>query len=279
MQAVKRTEVETVTVPDEQLDAPFVETVKVALYGAFGSFKTGQIGNLVKSVGADKICVVSAEHGLNTVRSLVKSKNIIPVKSLDDLRTAWARCNSEFNTTEHWVCIDGGSRIMEWIANVQFSGADKYYELKCRGFEIPDNMKVFGRYISDKSDTIDAQKLYGRIGRDSEQFLDSWIQLKSNLYVNYLEDMTGSNGREKTIPWGPDVPGRVGLKAVMSSFDYVGRLGYNSDGQVTGHFDPASKLYMARTREDRNIGVKIPKEIPNFDLAKFVRLISVAEGH
>jgi hypothetical protein len=125
--------------------------------------------------------------------------------------------------------------------------------------------------MSDKG-AIDAMRIYGRVGRDSQNLLNAWVALPCNLYCNYLEDMTGSSGYEKVPPYGPDVPGKVGLKAVMSSFDFVGRLSYDGKGELVAGFDSRSNYYMARTREDRTV-VEIPNEIANFRLDKFVQLI------
>ena len=260
-------------VPQRQESAIFAETLKIALYGRYGSRKTLQIGSLIESVGRDAVVVVSAERGLNTIQSVLKQENVLVANDLPELRKAFAHIKEHHNTSDWWVCIDGGSQVMEWIATLHMHGADEFYDLSSRNLPIPDAIKPFGRYMSDKSHTIDAQKIYGRIGRDSEALLAAWVRLNCNLYVNYLEDMAGTSGREKSLPWGPDVPGKVGLKAVMSSFDYVGRLTYDSDGRLVGGFDARSPIYMARTREDRKAGVEIPPEIVEFTLAAFVRLI------
>lgn len=255
-------------------DAPtppiFTDTIKIALYGGFGSRKTLQISYLIDLVGAENVLIVSAEHGLNTIRSKITvPENVIPVSTLDEARAAWAAAK-EFAKPDRFVVVDGGSQITEWIANEQLSGAEKFYELTKKNQTIPVNLMGYGRYL--QRGEINTMAIYGRVGRDSEMFLSAWIGLPCNLYFNYLEDMTGSSGFEKTVPYGPDVPGRVGLKAVMSSFDYVGRLKYSESGGLTAGFDPASGLYMARTREDRSI-IEMPREIQNFELGKFVKFL------
>jgi len=250
---------------------PFTDTLKIAGYGRYGSRKTLQIGHLIELVGPASVLVISAEHGLGTIRSKVDPTNVIVVTNYGDVRANWKAVQA-FASPDRWICVDGGSQIMEWIANEQFAGADRYFEAKARGLEIKDADKPFGRFMSDKG-SIDAMRIYGRIGRDSELFLSSWIGLPCNLYFNYLEDMTGSSGYEKTIPYGPDVPGRVGLRSVMSSFDFVFRLTFNADGKLTAGFNPASNVYLARTREDRTL-VTVPSEITDFNLAEFVTLVT-----
>jgi hypothetical protein len=259
--------------PEEAAAKPsaFQESLKIALYGDYGSRKTLQIGELVDLVGAENVLVVSAERGLNTVRSkLTIDANVIPVSSLADVRTAWGKAK-EFARLDRWVCIDGMSEITTWIANEQLSGADRYYEAKLQNREPAQSDLQFGRFL--QRGEINTMAIYGRVGRDSENLIGAWINLPVNLYANYLSDKTGSSGFEKTLPHGPDVPGRVGLKAVMSSFDFVGRLFYNERGELCAGFDAAqANYYMARTREDRSV-VEVPKLITNFSLADFVQLV------
>lgn len=250
---------------------PFTETLKIALYGQYGSRKTLQIGSLIDTFGADSVMVISAERGLNTIRSKVTvPEMILPVTNLTELRAAWGRAK-DFATPDRWVCVDGMSQVMEWLANEQLSGAEKYYDAKARNQYIGDDLAPYGRYMSDKGN-LDTMKVYGRIGRDSENLLSSFIGLNANIYCNYLEEKIGGTGYEKMPPYAVDVPGKVGLRAVYSSFDFIGRLYYGAEGELIGGFDPASRLYTARTREDRTL-VQMPKEIQNFELAKFVQLV------
>jgi hypothetical protein len=249
----------------------YKETLKLAFYGQYGSRKTLQIGELIDLYGAENVMVVSAERGLNTIKSkLTVPANVIAVTGLPDVRQAWGKAK-EFARPDRFVCIDGMSEITTWIANEQLSGADRYYEAKLQNREPAQTDLQFGRYI--QRGEINTMAVYGRVGRDSENLIGAWINLPVNLYANYLEDKTGSSGFEKTLPWGPDVPGRVGLKAVMSSFDFVGRLFYNERGELCAGLDAAqANYYMARTREDRSM-VEIPKMITNFSLAEFVKLV------
>jgi hypothetical protein len=255
---------------DASSTSAFVDTLKICLYSKYGGRKTLQIGHLIDLVGQDNVLVVSAEHGLNTIRSKVREDQVISVSSLDEVRAAWSKAQA-FAGPEKWVCIDGMSQITEWIANTQLSMADRYYEAKQLGRDPGQNDLPAGKYI--QRGEINTMAIYGRVGRDSENLISAWIGLPVNLYCNYLEDMTGSSGFEKTIPWGPDVPGKVGLKAVMSSFDFVGRLFYNERGVLCAGFDPSSYTYMARTREDQTV-VEVPKLVEDFNLAEFVKLVT-----
>lgn len=255
---------------DVPTPSPFTDTLKIALYGKYGSRKTQQISELIERYGAENVLIVSAEHGLNTIRSVVKRDMVISVANLPELRKAYSGPCREFAAEpdpRKWVTVDGMSQVTEWLANEQLSGADRYYEAMKLNRDPANSDLQFGRFL--QRGEINTMAIYGKVGRESENLLAAWIGLPVNLYVNYLEDMTGSSGFERTLPWGPDVPGKVGLKAVMSSFDYVGRLYYDETGKLCAGFDPTSRLYMARTRDDWN-AVKVPTEIVGFSLGRFV---------
>lgn len=266
-------EAKTAATTPETPPAAFVDTTKVALYSKYGGRKTLQIAGLIEMVGPEHVLVVSADKGLNTVRSYLKPEMVITVNNMSEVRSAWAKAEEFSKQGKHrWIVLDGASQAMQWLSNDQFAGADAFYELFVKKQEMPDRLKPFGRYMSDKGN-LDAMKIYNRVGRDSENLLNAWTSLPCNLYFNYLEDKTESNGYEKTIPWGPDVPGRVGLRAVMSKFDYVMRLGFNPDGKLTAYMDSKSNVYLARTRDDRKL-VELPTEWPDFSLADFVRKVT-----
>lgn len=248
----------------------FSETLKLCAYGRWGSRKTLQIASLIREFGSENVVIVNCEGGLGTIESSVNPANVIRVPDLSELRSAYGRCVKEFNRPDAWVCLDGMSQVMKWIANEQWKGADAYYDQMVSGLPIDPALKEFGRFITGK-DEIDPQKIYGRIGRDSEVLLSAWIRLKSNIYATYLEDLTGSANREKCIPWGPDVPGKMGLNAVMSSFDCVFRMSYDKESRIVAGLNPTGNLYLSRTRDDRNAtGLAIPNEIQDFDLGRFI---------
>lgn len=260
-------------VAGETVPSAYIDTLKVALYGQFGSRKTLQIGSLIDLVGANNVLIVSAEHGLNTIRSKVKEAQVIVISSMDELRKNFQKLN-EFAAKvgrEGWLAVDGMSQVTEWLANDQLAGADRYYIASKLGQTIDQNDQQYGRFL--QRGEINSMAIYGKVGRDSENLLSALIGLPCNLYVNYLEDKTGSSGFEKTLPWGPDVPGRVGLRAIMSSFDFVGRLTYNAEKKLVAGFDSSRpEFYLARTRDDHAV-VEVPREIVDFDLGQFAAMV------
>jgi len=257
---------------DTEPTNPFHDTIKVALYGIFGARKTLQIGHLIDYVGPNHVYTVSADRGLGTIRSKLEPSMVKVVNGLQDLRDAYNIVKEKYNNPEYWVCVDGGSRVMGHIFNEQFNGADAVFEHVAMGKSVPEALKPFGRFLTGNG-RIEAMQVYGKIGRVSETLLNSWIGLDCNLLFTYLEDMTESDGRKKLPPYGPDVPGKVGLRAVMSSFDYVLRLAYDSEGRLTATTRSNGDT-MARTREDRDAGVEIPTTIVDFNLAQFVQTIT-----
>ena len=243
----------------------------MALYAKFGGRKTLQIAHLIDEFGADNVLVVNAERGLSTIKSkLTVQANVLTVPSLAELRAAFPKVVAFATGPDKYVCLDGGSRVVSWMANEQLNGADRYYEAMKKGLQIPPNDLQYGRFI--QKGEINSMAVYNRVGRDSETIWNAWVGLNANVYVNFLEELVGSSGFEKTFPYGPDVPGKVGLSAVMSIFDVVGRLTYTDDTLI-GQFDPTEYSYMAKVRDDRNAGIVIPREIPNFNLATLIKLL------
>lgn len=251
---------------------------KIALYSKFGGKKTLQIAGLIEEFGAENVLIASAEGGLGTIESkLTVPDNIIRVTNIVELRAAFPKVQAFATGPDKFVCLDGGSRVVSWLANEQLAGADRFYEATKTGRPVPPTDLPYGRFM--QKGEINSMAVYNKVGRDSETLWNAWIGLNANLYVNFLEELTGSSGFEKTYPYGPDVPGKVGLTAVMSSFDFVGRLFFEEvqeNGQRTtkliAGFDPTEYTYMARTRDDHNL-VKVPAKIPDFSLAKFVKLL------
>lgn len=250
--------------------ALFDETLKIAAYGEYDTRKTLQIGHLIEAFGSERVFIASAEAGLGTIRSLVMPERVFTVNSLDDFRNAWAWGAERAASPDTWFVVDGGSRLMHWIANDLFEKANKAVEAMLRD-KLTKDLIPFVRFTSDNR--VDGQKVYLEVALQIERLLGSLIRMGGNLYVTFLEDMTETNPvtRVRKPPYGPDIPGRRGLKAVMSTFDYVLRLKPGKSGAlaITGGDDQS----LARTREDGRAGVVIPDTIPNFNLADFVRLI------
>lgn len=273
-----------------------IETLKIALYGEWSTGKTEQIRWLGKTVGLENLMIVSAEGGLSTIKSVIEQRPqmVVRVNCLGDvaidaaraaklaekaiaeglpisLRQAWPIIRAFATGNNRWIAVDGGSEIMSWIANEQISNTETLYDLKSVSADIPDRLKPYGRFLGNNG-SIQVPQIYGRIGRDIENLLAAWTALPCNLLWNFLEDMTGSTGFEKCKPFGPHIPGKVGLRAVMGSFDFVGRMMVKQGKSVVGFRTTAE--YLARVRADWEAGIKITAEIEEFRLDKFVGLLT-----
>lgn len=261
--------------------------LKVCAYARSAMRKTLQIAHLVDMVGAANVLVVSAEEGLSTIASkLTVPDNVVKVASLAEFREKWPAVKRFAGWTEvngkgaytaidpvRWIAIDGGSQIADWVGNEQLANADAYYEFHAKGLAdaAPAHLKPYRRYIA-RDGELNTMQIYGRIGRDMENMLAAWKTLPVNLYANFWEDMTMSDGFKASPPWGPDVPGKVGLKAVIGAFDYVTRLTLDQNSHLCAQFEP-SPMALCKTREDQFAGVVIPPVITDFRLDTFIRLV------
>ncbi len=252
--------------------------IKFLAYGKYGTRKTQQSASLIKRYGADHVLFLNMEGGLGTIASQIDPDMIIPILSTADLRKAHATIKAKYDSPDYWVVADGATRYFDTLCNEQFRGAFEYFSRKCKGTspsEMPAELKEFQRYVSAQKDAIDSFAVYNRVGCDIEYTLAAFTKLQCNQYWTFLEEFYGKSGTEKTIPYGPDVPGNVGRKAVMGAFDFVARLTYDDDRQVSASFDPTSAVSIAKTRNDLAAGVTVPPIVCPFDLAEFIETLRV----
>ena len=290
------------------------DPLKICLYGEYGRRKTEQAGRLIDLVGGANVLIVEADQGLATIRSKLngvtkvrpvchriydpgdRGKFLSFVDAYDKEITPWA-----VKHPSGWVITDGATDIHNWIKNEQFEFFERYWQEKCTQGEAAPWLRPFSRFITNK-DEANTQLLYEKVGRDSQGFVVAMRALPCHWLALYREDLCGKGERpgEKVRPYGPDVPGKVGLEAVMSAFDIVGRLWYQNcpgskatpcklggdkvvDGRhtlphLTAGFDPTTRDYMARVRQDLEAGNVIPPTVVDFDLARLVeRVMGKAE--
>lgn len=250
------------------------DTLKIAMYAEWGRRKTQQLGTLIESVGMENCFIASCDRGLGTIKSQVDFNNVISVDSWADMQVAFAKAQERFlDQPDKWVLVDGITSLLLEHVNSLFAGTEKAYDRRALKQPIDAPLVPFSRYLT-KNDQIDGMAIYGRVGRDLTRLFQSWKGLGTNLVFTFLEELTGVNDkREKTYPYGPAIPGNLGYRAAMSTFDYVIRLWYDTNGTLMAG-TKATGMYEARTREDRRTGVEIPPVIENFNLAEFVKLIN-----
>lgn len=273
----KKTEGTEVVVPPTNLQQQYAETFKGAAYAETGGKKTLQIGHLIEAFGAENVGILSCERGLSTINSLLDERYIYRVDSIDDLRAGWAWANEKgFNTPDKWVCVDGGSRVLDWVQQEIFGGAQKALEIMLGGVgrrELDAKLRKYATFVTKEED-LNNQQMWIRTGFECSRLLDSFVKLGSNMYWTFWKEMTSLDQYRKGPPAIPDTPGKGALGAVKGAFDFIFHLVPSGEG-VTAHFrnTPGNNSYYGKTRDDWRGGIKVPDSINNFNLASFVQLV------
>ena len=252
----------------------FSETTKIALFGANSTGKTLQIRSLIEAFGWENVGIVSCEDGLKTVQSIVRPEQVKECNSISELKQAWKWASDHYAGTDKWVCVDGGTRALQWIAGEVWAGTDAVYTLMATGtpkHELPTALKPFLRFITGQGE-IDGQRQWVQIGRDIDFELARWVRLPANMYWTFWEDQTSLDQYRKGLPWQVDCPGKAGRDAIMGSFDFVLRLTRAGNSVVATH-DPERRVVRSKARDDWAGGIKVPNEQANFSLATFAETL------
>lgn len=252
----------------------FSETTKVALFGANSTGKTLQIRSLIEKYGAENVGIASCEHGLSTIASSVRDDMVTECAGLADLKAAWKWAADRFTHKDQWMCVDGGTRVLQWIAGEIWAGTDAVYLLLSA--DIPRDewqkaVKPYLRYITDKG-AIDGQHQWVDIGRAIEFELNRWAKLPCSIYWTFWEDQTSRGQYDKGLPWQADAPGKAGRDAIYGTFDAILRLTVDGENIVATH-DRAKRVVRSKVREDWQAGVKIEAEKTGFNLATFIETL------
>lgn len=251
----------------------FTETCKVALFGAISSGKTLQIRSLIDAFGWERVGIVSCEDGLKVIRSSIRPEQVKECNSIGDLKDAFKWASEKY--AGGWVCVDGGTRALQWVAGEIWAGTDAVYTMMAKGIamnELPPAVKPFLRYITDKG-AIDGQRQWIDIGRAIDFELNRWVKLPANMYWTFWEDLTSKGQYDKGKPWQTDAPGKAGRDAIYGSFDFILRL-TTEDSKITATHDPSKLAVRSKARDDWHGGIKVPLEQSDFKLSEFVQLIT-----
>lgn len=265
---------------NDQIDqiVPFNETIKCASYGATSSRKTLQIGTLIETYGAENVGVINAEHGLRTIASKIDQRYVFVADNLEGVRTGWqwAKDNG-FTAPDKWLCVDGGSRVLQWVNHEIFIGAQRALDGVIAGTPkqaLDPAVRKYASYI-EKEISLNSQQMWWRTGYECERLLDSFIKLSSNMYWTFWEDQTSISQYVKGVPWIPETPGKGALAAVKGAFDFIFRLVGEGDNSTAYFRNPAGNATnYTKTRDDWSGGFKVPDKIENFNLAQLVQLIT-----
>jgi len=255
---------------------PFDESLKMAAYGVTGGRKTLQIGHLIETFGAENVGIINCEHGLGTIGSLTDKRYVYVAHNLADLRAAWGWANERFTGRDQWVCVDGGSRALDWINHAIFKGAQDALEGLIDNPQrnlLDADIRKYASYVSKDMD-LNSQQMWWRTGYECSQLLDAFIKIGSNMYWTFWEDQTSISQYVKGAPWIPETPGKGALNAVKGAFDFIFRLVPSGDSVTAIFRNPqGNNANYTKTRDDWRGGVKLPDTIPNFNLGELVKLI------
>ena len=254
----------------------FSETTKIALFGAFSTGKTLQIRSLIEKYGAENVGIVSCEHGLGTIESSLQGVGTRTPTNLAEFKDAWKWAQDNYSGRDKWVCIDGGTRVLQWGSNDILQGTDEAFIRLATGTprnELSLALKPYLRYISNDGN-IDSRKQWMSIAYDSDHEMNRWVKLECNHYWTFWEDETWINENKKGVPWQVDAPGRGSRLAIYGTFDFILRLtrkGPQGETIVATH-DPSGMVVKSKTRDDWK-WAKVPLVQENFNLAEFAETL------
>lgn len=274
------------TEPNEIERPTFRETLKAAAYAPTGGKKTLQIGYLIDLCGAENVGIISCERGLRTIESKLDERYVKIVNSRAEMRAAWAWARDSFTRPDQFVCVDGGTRVLNWVHQDIFGGAQAALEALLNGTgrrDLPAELRPYAQFVTSQLD-LNTQQMWIQTGFQCERLLDSFVKLGSNMYWTFWEDRTSIDQYTKGPPAIPDTPGKGSLNAIKGAFDFVFRL-LPTGETVTAQFrnPPGSNAIYGKVRDEWEAGLKIPDAIPNFRLDEFVKMVrgeqqAVAEG-
>jgi len=259
----------------------YTESHKIAAHADPNGGKTHQIRFLIREFGWENVGIVSGEHGLGTIRGDVREEQVFKVTSPEDANAAFKWAKEKYNAPGKWICIDGGSGIMQMFANNHFAKADAAMECIALGgveaLQKAENqhLKIYQRFVTYSRGVwnVDTMAIYGLIGRRAEIFWGAWSRASWSLYANFWTEKVGQGDRERTLPWGPDCPGRMGLAAIRGAFDYIIKLEANNGGfDAIVRDDP--RVTVTKMREDKDLGIDIPDVIKDFNIVEFVKALT-----
>lgn len=251
------------------------ETCKVALFGGHNTGKTLQIRHLIETYGAKNVGIVSCEHGLGTIESVLDGVGKKEPRNLKEFKDAWSWARDTYQGKDKWVCIDGGTRVIQWSANDLIQGTDAAFIELAMGKQknqVTEALRPYLRFISNEGN-IDGRKLWPSIAWDTDYEMSRWIGLECNHYWTFWDDQGWIN-EKKTGPWMIDAPGDGSRKAIYGAFDFILRLvreGSEGENYIAQH-DPTSTFVKSKAREDWS-WVKVPKRQEHFKLTEFVNTL------
>lgn len=253
----------------------YSESLKIALYAETGGRKTLQIGNLIEGLGAENVGIISCEHGLGTIQSKIDPQYVRPAHNMAELRAAYMWAASTFKSPAQFVCVDGGSRVLNWIRDDLIAGTNRVYEQLLDGVKRTDlnsTDRPYAFFVTNQNE-INMQAIWIRVGMEADRLMNSFVRLPASMYWTFWEELTNVDQYSKGPPFKPDTPGKGAFDAIKGTFDFVFRLVKDGDTSTALCDDGQPRKYYAKRRDDWAGGIKVPNEIKDFNLAAFVKML------
>ena len=256
------------------------ETLKIACFGANSTGKTLNIARLVEGVGAENVGVISIEHGLSTIASYLKPEQVFVTTGIQHFREeALAWVARRYAGATKWVCVDGGTRLLQWNAGRIWGCSDLAYEELVFNGKRRSDLKDFARYGSrfiTSQGEIDGYAQWKEIAVQAESIFNAVIKIPCNWYWTFWEDLTGGDDRKKTLPWQADAPGKGSREAIYGTFDFILRMTYLNGRPIATH-DPNKHEARTKARDDWHGGVRVKEVMDDFNLGVFVKSLSAPQ--
>lgn len=255
----------------------YTESHKIAVYADWNGGKTHQIRYLIREYGHENVGIINGERGLGTIRGDVKEEQVFHINKVEDISLAYKWAKEKYDRPDAWVCMDGCTNITQMLMGVHFDAAENCVKhIIMKGVEtLPPELKLYQRFVTFKDGcwNTDKRALYGQGGRQAERFWSTWVRQDWHLYATFWKEKTGQGKDQRVLPYGPDVPGKMGFSAVRGSFDYIMYLEPEGKGfMATVRADP--KVYVTKMREDKDLGISIPDVIKDFNIVEFVKALT-----
>ena len=259
----------------------YTESHKIAVYADNNGGKTHQIRYLIREYGHENVGIINGERGLGTIRGDVREEQVFHINNVEDISLAFKWAKEKYDRPGAWVCMDGCTNIMQMLMSEHFDTAIRCVNyIIMKGAEtLPKELKLYQRFVTFKDGcwNKDDRALYGHGGRQAERFWSAWVRQDWNIYATFWKEKTGQGDGKRVLPYGHDVPGKMGFSAIRGAFDYIMHL--EPEGKsftATCRADPA--VYVTKMREDRDLGISVPDTIKNFNIVDFVKALTPNGG-
>ena len=250
--------------------------VKIALFGSNSTGKTLQIKTLIESLGVENVGIISVEDGLSTIASILNLEHVYQPTRISQFEADLTTCSQKYSGAHQFLCIDGGTRLLQLNAGKIWDATDEAYEkmvflnMRRQDFQGKDEYKMarYGSRFITGAGEIDGYAQWKEIGVQADILFNKILQTRCNIYMNFWEDESQLGDRKKGLPWQADAPGKASRDAIYGFFDFIFRLTYDG-GAPTAHHDRGKVMARTKSRDDWGGGFRVEEEMAPFKLSEF----------